>query len=148
MNKKNVAIYILGFVFMFLLLYYTFGNTANGMYCVGEIQSISRQSSEENELGPNEKKYSVRLKMLSGSYKNQMLDAQHYQTDGSAFNMEIATGDSVVVVIDKQPDQLIVGIDEHYKSRKLMFLIAVLIILIAIIAGINGMKAMLALFLP
>lgn len=144
MKLKNFLIYSLGFLFMFVLLFYTFGNTSQGIYTTGVIQSICEIPSIDADS--KEKTFAVKILVSAGEYKGQILDAEHFEAQNSAYNMDIATGETVVTVIDKQPEQLIVGIDEHYKSRKLMFLTGFLIIVIVIIAGINGMKAMIALF--
>jgi uncharacterized membrane protein len=129
---------------MFLLLFHVFGSTHDGIYATARVKSIQQIESEDADS--NEKTFSVQLDFLSGPFAGRTMDAEHFETPGSAYNLDLKQGETILAVAEKQEDQLIVGVDEHFKSHRLMFLSMVIIIVIALIAGVNGVKAMLALF--
>lgn len=147
MNKKmkaNIIIAISGLLLMSAVLFYVFGGTNTGIYSIAEIKHIEQAEDEETEL--NDKIYIVELEHITGDYKGQRMVIDHFETEGSVYKLNLKPGDIVLAVIEKHEDQLIVGIDEHYKSRKIMGLIILLLLIIALISGVNGVKAMLALF--
>lgn len=145
-NKmQNKIIIVAGLIFMFLLLFYVFGGTHDGMYATAVIKSI--QQLPESEEGSQEKIFAVELDFKSGPYAGQTLPAEHFEAPGSIYNMDLHEGQTVLAVAEKQEDQLMVGVDEHYKSRSLMYISMFLLIMIAVISGVNGVKAMLALFI-
>ncbi|MDD3000713.1 MAG: YibE/F family protein [Candidatus Riflebacteria bacterium] len=142
--KANVIIVIAGLVFMSAILFYVFGDTQSGIYSIAEIKYIEEAEHEETEL--NDKVYIVELEHVTGDYKGQRMVIDHFETEGSVYKLNLKPGDIVLAVVEKQEDQLIVGIDEHYKSRKIMGMAVFLLFVIALISGVNGVKAMLALF--
>lgn len=144
-QAQNKIIIFVGLVFMFLLLFYVFGGTHEGMYATAVIKKI--QELPNTEEGSQEKVYSVDLDFQSGPYAGQTLTAEHFESPGSIYNMELKEGQTILAVAEKQEDQLMVGIDEHYKSRSLMYISMFLLVMIALISGVNGVKAMLALFI-
>ncbi|MDD3146288.1 MAG: YibE/F family protein [Candidatus Riflebacteria bacterium] len=143
-SKTSWLIIIVGLFFMFLLLFHVFGSTHDGIYATARVKSIQQIESEDADS--NEKTFSVQLDFLSGPFAGRTMDAEHFETPGSAYNLDLKQGETILAVAEKQEDQLIVGVDEHFKSHRLMFLSMVIIIVIALIAGVNGVKAMLALF--
>lgn len=142
--KANIIIAISGLFLMSAVLFYVFGGTNTGIYSIAEIKHIEQAEDEETEL--NDKIYIVELEHITGDYKGQRMVIDHFETEGSVYKLDLKPGDIVLAVIEKHEDQLIVGIDEHYKSRKIMGLIILLLLIIALISGVNGVKAMLALF--
>jgi uncharacterized membrane protein len=143
-NQKNFWLSVAGLAFMFLLLYYIFGATSSGIYCFGEVLAIKEVANPE--FPGNDKQFDVKLAIKSGPWAGKTLDAEHFETPGSAYNLEIKKGDRVLTVVEEQQGQLLIGIDEYFKSRKIMYLTMVIIVLIALISGVAGVKAMLALF--
>ena len=144
MKAKNLVLIILGFAFMFSMLFYTFGGASKPPFYKAEIKTISPITNEDTDS--QEKAFAVTFKVLSGQYAGQTLSTEHFESANVAYNMPIATGDTIIAVIEKQDGELITGIDEHYKSNKLMLLSMLIIIIIAVFTGINGLKAMIALF--
>lgn len=133
-----------GLLFMFSLLFYVFGGTHDGMYATAVIKSIVLQT----ELDPDsqEKVYAVDLEFTAGPYSGQTLSTEHFEAPGSAYNLDLTVGQTVLAVADNQEGQLITGIDENYKSGRLLLISTLILFLIAAVAGVNGVKAMLALF--
>jgi len=133
-----------GLLFMFALLFYVFGGTHDGMYATAVIKSIVLQT----ELDPDsqEKVYAVDLEFTAGPYSGQTLSTEHFEAPGSAYNLDLTVGQTVLAVADNQEGQLITGIDENYKSGRLLLISTLILFLIAAVAGVNGVKAMLALF--
>ncbi len=142
----NTAIYIIGFAFMFALIFYTFGSVSEGSYARARIDSIAELPPLGDVEGSSEKSWLVKLHFLAGEFSGQTLETEHFEGPNSAYNLNIATGDVVLAIAEKHDGQLVVGIDEHFKTRKLMALTMLIIVMIALIAGIQGMKAMVALF--
>ena len=143
-NRKNFWLSVAGLIFMFLLLYYVFGAASSGMYCYGEVLSIKEVANPE--FPGNDKQFDVKLAIKSGPWAGKTLDVEHFETPGSAYNLKLQKGDRVLTVIEDQDGQLLIGIDEYFKSRKIMYLTMVIIVLISLISGVAGVKAMLALF--
>jgi uncharacterized membrane protein len=143
-SKTNMLIIFLGITFMFLLLYHVLGGTYDGMYAVAEVKNIQQIESEDPES--NEKVFAVDLDFKSGPYAGKTMQAEHFESPGSIYNLNLEKGQTILAVAEQQEDQLLVGVDEHFKSQRLMLLSMVIIIAIAGIAGVNGVKAMLALF--
>ncbi|OGK07837.1 MAG: hypothetical protein A2W80_02605 [Candidatus Riflebacteria bacterium GWC2_50_8] len=142
--KKKLAFIVGGLLLMFALLFYVFGGTHDGMYATAVVKSIVQQT----EIDPDsqEKVYAVDLEFTAGPYAGQTLSTEHFDTPGSAYNLDLVVGQTVLAIADNQEGQLITGIDENYKSHRLLFISALILLLIAGVAGVNGVKAMLALF--
>lgn len=142
-NRKTLWI-VGGLICMASILFYIFGSTSHGIYCRAKVGAIVELPNEE--LGSVDKIYEVELEILSGPYLGKTLKADHFDSPGSAYNLQLNPGDIVLAVVEDQDGQMIVGIDEYFKSRKLMGLSFLLILIIAVISGVAGVKAMLALF--
>lgn len=143
-DYKNWIIVGAGLIFMFALLYYVFGGTSDGIYATARVRSIVQTESPDHES--NEKVFAVELEFLAGPYAGRVFNTEHFETPGSAYNLDLKQGETILAVAEQQEDQLIVGVDEHYKSRWLMILSMLIILVITVLAGVNGVKAMLALF--
>lgn len=143
-GKSNLIIIVVGILFMFLLLYHVFGSTSQGIYSIATVKNIQPIESEDPDS--NEKTFAVELDFQSGEHKGRTMVAEHFETPGSAYNLDLKQGETILAVVEKQEGQEIVGVDEHFKSHRLMFLSALIIVTIAVLAGVNGVKAMLALF--
>lgn len=140
---------IVGLLLMVLMLFYIFGDTvgkmgATGEYATGTVLSIAPTESEAAE--ECDTAYKVHIKHDTGLFKGKEFDIEHFITQGSPYNLELATGDKILTVYDKQDGAEMFGIDEHFKAYKIMGLCVFLLIIIALISGVNGVKAMLALF--
>lgn len=128
---------------VFLLLY-VFAPEGAGIYYEAEVLEIS--DDPVDEISPNEKIYKVRLRVLSGELAGNEFEADHFDSPGSLYNLPVKPGDRVLAVIEKQNGETVVGIDEHFKTRKLLYMSVFLVVLIAAVAGVAGIKALLALF--
>ena len=144
MKNKNLLIVVAGLLFMLVTLFYIFGSDSQGIYCRATVVSIVEVSN--SELGSNDRIFEVELDIHSGPYAGKKMKADHFDSPGSAYNLPLKAGDEVLAVVEEQDGQMIIGIDEYFKSRKLMVLALLLIVIIAVISGVAGVKAMLALF--
>ncbi|MDD2998950.1 MAG: YibE/F family protein [Candidatus Riflebacteria bacterium] len=144
-RNQNLLIIVTGLTFMFALLYYVFGSTYEGIYAIAKVKNIKQIESADHET--NEKVFAVKLDFLSGPYAGKTMETEHFETPGSAYNLNLEEGQTILAVAEQQEGQLLIGVDEHYKSRQLMLLAALIIIVITALASVNGVKAMLALFL-
>ncbi|MFZ5950058.1 MAG: YibE/F family protein [Candidatus Rifleibacteriota bacterium] len=145
MSIRDKSIIVVGLVFMSAFLYYIFGSTSQGIYCKATVLQVIEQPNPEP--GNSDRIFEVELDIHSGPFAGKKMKADHFDSPGSAYNLELKVGDAVLAVIEQQDDQMIVGIDEYYKSRKLMAFSMMLILLISLIAGVAGIKALLALIL-
>ncbi|EKD81491.1 MAG: YibE/F family protein [uncultured bacterium] len=143
-EKKNLTFIIVGLLLMFALLFYVFGATHNGMYATAVIKNIIQQPDIDPDT--QEKVFAVDLEFTAGPYAGQTMSTEHFEAPGSAYNLDLEVGQTVLAIAEEQEGQLITGIDEHYKSRRLLLISTLLLLLIAGVAGINGVKALLALF--
>ncbi len=143
-NKSNTAFIAGGLILMFAMLFYVFGESSNGMYATAVIKNIIQQPDIDPDT--QEKVYGVDIEFTAGPYAGKVMSTEHFESPGSIYNLDLEVGQKVLAVAEEQEGQLIIGIDEHYKAGRLMFISALLLLLIAGVAGKNGVKAMLALF--
>lgn len=145
MKKNDLLILIFGLLIMTAMLFYVFGSAGEGIYCKATVMKIVEMPNAEP--GSTDRIFEVELALHSGKFAGQTLKADHFDSPGSAYNLSLNPGDEVLAVVEEQDGELIVGIDEFFKARKLLVLSLSLIIIIALISGVAGIKAMLALFL-
>jgi uncharacterized membrane protein len=143
-KKRSLLIIIVGLLFMFAVLYHVFGSTNDGMYATATIRKIVEQQTPD--LQTAEKIYSVEIEFTSGPYAGKVMTTEHFESPGSIYNLDLEEGQTVLAVAEEQEGQLITGIDENYKSQRLLLISALMLLIIAAVAGKNGVKAMLALF--
>ncbi len=134
-----------GLIFMFIMLFFVFGSTSDGMYAAATVKRITEVG--EIDESSQETIFEVDLEFNAGKYANQTITTEHFDAPGSIYNMDLKVGNKVLAVAEQQEGQLLTGIDEHFKSGKLLLISMLMLIMIAAIAGVNGVKAMLALFI-
>lgn len=142
-QKSDRIIMIFGLVFMVALVFYLFGSTSEGIYSTAIVKTMRAQSDSE-EIG-HEVVFDVELEFTSGKYKGEVKPTEHFESPGSAYNLQVSPGDNVLAVVDDQSGFLMVGIDEVFKSYRLMFMTLVVMGTVVLIAGVSGVKALLAL---
>jgi uncharacterized membrane protein len=142
--RKNIVITVLGLILMICFSFMIFGDTEAGFYSIARVKAIEPIPSEDVDI--IDKMYAVELEHLSGARAGEVTVIDHFETPNSVYNIELEKGDKVLTVVEQQEEQLIVGIDEHFKSRKIFALIVIMLLVITGISGVNGVKAMLALF--
>ncbi len=108
-------IIIVGLLLMFLLLYHVFGATHDGIYAIARVKSLQQVESEDADS--NEKTFAVKPDFLAGPHAGKTMDAEHFETPGSAYNLDLKQGETILAVAEQQEDQLIIGVDEHFKSH-------------------------------
>jgi len=89
-SKTDILIICLGVAFMFLLLYHVLGSTHDGIYSVAEVKSIQELEGEDPES--NEKIFAVELGFKSGPHSGQTMKAEHFESPGSIYNLNLTRG--------------------------------------------------------
>ena len=143
MHKSDKIIMLFGIAFMLSLMFYLLGSRSDGIFSTAVVKSM--QAVESADEMSSDVIFKVELKFTAGEHKGKVMVADHYESPGSIYNLQISPGDTVLAVVDEQSDFTIVGIDELYKSNSMMILSIVVMVSILLIAGVNGVKAMLAL---
>lgn len=142
---KRSAIYLLGLAVLAGMLFASFGRTHQGAYSLADVKSIEEiEPSEEMEEG--DRLFNVSLEIVSGPMTGQHVTVRHEETQSGIYNLPIEVGNRIVIWTGEEENgEKITGIDEFYKSRRILGLILFLIAIIIVISGSNGLKALFAL---
>ena len=87
----------------------------------------------------------VKLRIQSGPLEGQIHKAPIMVDSSSSYSMELKKGDQVVVVSENIGGEWKIGIDEHYRTPKLIFLLIVVSLLLILIGRWQGILSFLAL---
>ncbi len=89
----------------------------------------------------------VKLEILSGEYKGEILNIDNHLSDNEAYNIFVKKGENVVVVIEEYEDGYDVYIADYYRSNYLLYLVILAMILVLTIGRFKGLKAIISLSL-
>lgn len=146
MNKK-ISLPIFFFILILTIIWLYLPAKSNN-HAVGKIISLNEIDEPALIIGAAAKVIEVELKILTGQYKNQILLTEHYILSQDATqNLILKENDKITVFIDYEDGELITGIEEYYKTNKLLFLCLLFVALIVLISGYNGLKSLISLFL-
>lgn len=142
---KRFFLYLVGALVLIGALYTAFGTTTGGSYSLAQVEEIVEAPPLE-DAEPGDRQFNVTLRFLSGPLATQTHTIQHVESANPLTQLPLAKGDTVVTICEMQETgEMIVGIDEFYKSRRILGLIVFLIVMILVITGENGFKALMAL---
>lgn len=89
----------------------------------------------------------VKVQVLSGKYKDLVVDIENHLSDNQAYNIFVKDGDKVVVMIEEFEDGYDVYIADYYRSNYILFLVILAIVLVIAIGRFKGLKAVISLSL-
>ncbi|HSH34909.1 YibE/F family protein [Schnuerera sp.] len=88
----------------------------------------------------------VKLKIISGKYKDQIFDVENHLSNNLAYDILVKEGDKVVVGIEEYSDDTLeVYISDYARQSHIFYLLGVFILLIVFIGRKKGVKAVLTL---
>ena len=143
--KVNVILYGLGALLLIGALLAAFGQTHAGPFAIATILDIRKLPADET-IQPDGQLFDIDLKVLSGELAGQNATVQHEDTPNQAYRLTLTKGDTVVIWHERQESgEMTIGIDEFYKSQRILILVFGLIGLIILLTGEKGFKALMAL---
>jgi uncharacterized membrane protein len=145
MTKKNRTIFLISIILLIIIIIY-FNNKDNENYAVAKIIKVTELESAAQVFGQNTQAYSVELKIISGKYKNKIVNTEHYITSSNKVtDLQLKPEDKVVISVFNENGELIIGIDDYYNTKKLIMILLIFIIAIVILTGKNGIKSLVSL---
>lgn len=106
------------------------------------------ENEEEKEISDgfvSQTQY-VKLKILSGKYKDEIFEIENELSDNIAYNIEVKPGDKIIVGIEEFENQYMdIYISDYIRADHIYILLGIFILLIILIGGKQGVKAVITL---
>lgn len=87
----------------------------------------------------------VTIEITSGKYKGDILEIENHLSDNEAYNIEVESGDRVVVMIEEYGDGYDAYISDYLRSNYLLYLTIFAIALVLLIGRLKGLKSIISL---
>ncbi|WFA10398.1 YibE/F family protein [Tissierella sp. Yu-01] len=88
----------------------------------------------------------VKLKIISGIYKDQIIEIENHLSDNEAYNFFVEKGDKVIIMIEELPDgSHDVYITDFQRTDYILYLAILFMVIILVIGRIKGLKAIISL---
>ncbi|MCT4583823.1 MAG: YibE/F family protein [Peptostreptococcaceae bacterium] len=101
----------------------------------------------EGDVGFGETLQIVKLKVLSGKYKDQVFETKNYlDPNNTVFAMPVEKGTKVVVVIGIDEDEFLVHIEDYYRQDYINYIFILFCICVLIFGKLKGVKTLISLF--
>ena len=147
-NKKKILFLLLmilsfnSFVFAEEAKMISFDNEKARVLDVEEGEKIGDIS------GIIERVQKLKLEILTGEYKGEIVDVDNPLSDNYAYNIEVKKGDKVLIGIEIFEDEMAdIYITSFLRQNQLFLLLGIFILLIILIGGKKGLKSIFTLFL-
>ncbi len=117
-------------------------------YSTGKILEVISEKvdkSLQESLGEKQLTQTLKLKILKGSYKNKEYIVKNQLSGHPAYDINLKTGDRVILEIEKFNNKVEVYITDKERSPVLFILLGLFSLLILIIGGIKGLKSLMSL---
>lgn len=108
------------------------------------ILEVEEEIVEDLE-GMVEKAQNIKLEILDGKYKGDIVETKNYLSNNMAYNIEVNPGDNVIVMIDEYEDYIEVFVSDYARDNYIYYLLAVFLLLILLIGKTKGLKAVITL---
>lgn len=147
-NIRNIKvisfIIVFAVIIIFAMLFFKTNNDEN--YAVAKVLSIEKIESGVFLFDFTADSYNVKLELLTGKHKGVVKEIEHYiSVDRPLNNLYLDENDKITVSVFFEDNEMIIGIEEYYKTRKLLFILLLFIATIILLTGRNGFKALLSL---
>jgi uncharacterized membrane protein len=146
LNKKTIGIILL-IIFLIIIISLKIFSNQSESHAVAKIISLKENSDAVFFLDDIKAIYSIKLKILTGEYKDKIINTEHYLFEDDINNLYLKLNDKVTVLLYFEDNILKAGIEEYYKSNKLLILLLFFVCVVLIITGYNGLKSIISLFL-
>ncbi|MBU5293922.1 YibE/F family protein [Anaerosalibacter bizertensis] len=112
----------------------------------GLVLEASEIKENTNSEGFVEKFQEVKVKIISGKYKNKIVDIENHQSDNDFYNIVAKKGDKVVISIEEFEDgNLSINITDYFRQNYIVYLSIIFILLIIVVGRKKGLKAVISL---
>lgn len=112
----------------------------------GKVLEAGEAKSAEG-LYEEFKMQEVKVEIVSGKYKGQIIDIENHLSDNVAYNIFVEKGDNVIVMIEEYEDGYDVYIADYYRADYILYLVILTLVLILAIGRFKGIKAIISLLL-
>ncbi len=146
MKKTMIFVVILTLLFSTTLV---FADQDSGVDYIS-VKAKVLEVGELEELGEGlGQRQDVKVKILSGSKKNEEMILENVISENAAYNFKLKAGDKVVVTMERYLDtgDEFVNITDHYRLDYLTGLIVLFLLLILVVGKKKGIRAVISLSL-
>ncbi len=138
------------FTLILVLIFLTSGILAfsQGEYVVYDEKAVVLEViNEDDNINENlEMIQYVKIKMLTGKYKDEIYDIENAQSGNPIFDIPVKAGDKVMVMVEEMEDgSLVINISDYVRDTYIFFLGIIFIIILVITGGLKGFKTVLTL---
>ncbi len=148
MNKFLLTI----FSFIILALSPVLANqqdtSRNIEYSTGKVLEVISEKADKSlqeSFGEKQLTQTLKVKVLKGSYKNKEYIIDNQLSGHPAYDIDLKTGDRVILEIEKTDDKPEIYITDKQRSPILLLLFGLFSLLILTIGGIKGLKSLISL---
>ncbi|MGI6451184.1 MAG: YibE/F family protein [Desulfitobacteriia bacterium] len=91
--------------------------------------------------------YQVKLKVLSGLHRGEVITAQHVEDERMVYNLHIEEGDEVLIYLEEDEEGQILNayIAEIYRQKYLAYLVLLFLITLLAVGSFKGLKTIITL---
>lgn len=145
--KKNIIIFLAIFsVIIFNINVFADGEIISSMDAQGKIIEILEEKEIDDSSGIIERSQKVKLEILTGEYKGEIVEIDNLLSNNPAYNVEVKKGDKVQIGIEVFDNETAdIYIKSFSRQNYLIFLLLLFFAIITIIGGVKGLKAILSL---
>lgn len=141
-------------LFLAILLVFTFSIIVVGEEVVtslderGKVLEVGEDEDIEDSSGIIEKIQKVKLEILTGEYKGEVVEIDNPLSNNPAYNVEVKKGDRVQVGIEIFDNETADIYIKSFSRQGYLIMLAIIFIgIIILIGGIKGVKAILSLLI-
>lgn len=111
----------------------------------GKILQITKDESIQQQPSYDDYEihyYQVMIRVLSGEYKDEIIEAQHVVDERMVYKLEVDEGDEVLIYleVDEFGELITAYIAEIYRQKYLLYLLIFFLLTLTIFGGIKGLK--------
>lgn len=139
-------------MFLFILITVLVGNFvySEDQYVVYDEKAIVLDVSEQKNVDDEniDTIQNVKLKILTGKYKNQYFDIRNIQSGNPVFDLSVKKGDKVMVMIEELDEGNVeVNISDYVRDSYIYYLLIIFILIIISIGKLKGFKTLITLII-
>lgn len=148
-NKRNSKwiLALVAVVLCALYLLWPSGETRKDNYEVALVEKLEETDASNHELEEVERTFAITLKVLTGRFKEKRFETTIFHTANELYNLDIRSGDKVFVFIDEENGDITVGVDDFYKTNRLIAALVIFVIAVFIVTGFHGIKSLISLLI-
>lgn len=118
----------------------------------GKILEITETDVQHPQTGYEDSGYDIRyydvkIKVLSGEHRGEIITAQHVDDERMVYRLNIAEGNEVLIYLEQNEEGEILNayIAEIYRQKHLLYLLVIFLLSLAVFGGLKGIKTIVTL---